>query len=893
MNNRWKQFAESTMGDIRYALRGLRNEPGYAVTAVLTLALGLGAVTAMLAVVDSVLLRPVALPHPDRLVVLQEEQTTSGVYAVSIKDLEALQRDARSFSAIAGYDDMPGPVDAGDGARVEPHTTVTPELFQVAGVAAAQGRLLGASDAHAQNAVVSDEFWRDVMHARRDVIGAVLMVNKLPYTVVGVLPHGFRFPDGVAGPQVFTPIQLDASGKTAYGFDSVSAVARLRPGMSIAVANAELASVWKRIDPKAAKDTRLVAAGYQQHNTQNERGGLFALLGACVLLLAIACVNLANLQIARYTVRAEAMRVRLALGATRARLLRQMATEGVLLSSFGAGLGLAAAVVLVRVARNVYAQQYAGFERLGLHPLTLLALGGLVLATGLATALVPAWRGLRAPDGAVRLQAARGVARSRMSAWLVVLEIAFTCVLVVTAGLMLRTFRAYLQAPLGFNPDHMTVVTLMPQDMQESVAALKLTEQRVKDAMRVLPGVQAAAQQLSVPFSQFGISFGSSVDFPGTRQKQWNGALTLVDPGYLRTMGVHAVDGRGFVASDAEGAPVLLVNQSFALKYLAGDRAVGRVLQMPSLLPAKSKDMDAKPEQVLYRVVGVVPNEVTGRAIETAQPMVYLNCQQVAAEATEGRFFFRDRAGVCGALCVLPQAVLEHELRSLLKTTAPDMAVMQIAPVTQAIAEVAGSAAAGAAAGRRVWRDRAGAGGGRHLRGAGILGRCSGRREIGIRMALGSTRAGAMRLVAGQAACSGGRGAGGGVRRSMAGGAGDAIVPVRCEAAGPVYHLWRQRACCCWCARSGCGGAGVAGGAGRSHGSIEGGVDDGDTLAGSSLCAAAVAPRAGLYRNRYRDACAGHRRDGHGRGPGAAGAARTVAVSAAGADCRCGVSLAR
>ena len=361
--------------DVRYALRGLRNAPGYAATVVLTLALGLGAVTTMLAVVDSVLLRPVALPHPEQLVTMSIKGQQAGTsYMLSYKRIEMLRRDAQVFAAVGGYNTMARPVGTADGSRMAVLTEVTPGFFHMLGVRAKAGRLLGHADEKAPVAVVSAAFWQDRLHRDPKVIGSAIKLSGKVRTIIGVLPEGVHFPQGTEAPVVFTPISLNAKGEGAFFEDSAMVMARMRTGVSRQQALAQARSVLAHSEPGfAGAHETLVMGSYEEFLTGNVQTPLLALLGGVGVLLLIACANAANLQIARATGRVAEMQVRSALGASFGRLLQQVVTESVVVSLLGAGLGSAVACALVAMLRAAYGQQLSRFDELAVRPEVLAA----------------------------------------------------------------------------------------------------------------------------------------------------------------------------------------------------------------------------------------------------------------------------------------------------------------------------------------------------------------------------------------------------------------------------------------------------------------------------------------------------------------------------------------
>jgi hypothetical protein len=317
-----KNFATSglmnVLTDTRYALRGLRNAPGYAATAVLTLALGLGAATAMLGVIDSVLLRPVALPHPEQLVTLVRGDKTGEQGNFSFEQLDVIRKSVPGFASVLAYVNLPKPVRTANGARISLTMEVSPNFFRVLGASAHRGRIFTENDKNPNVAVVSHAFWRDNLHSDAGVIGTSIAVYGRAMTVIGVMPEGFDFPPQTFdAPLVVVPISLDAKSQDYNGFVGGQAIARLRSGTSLSVAQDQLRAVFVRNKWGGHNNSYTSLRSYQSSITGDERPALLALLGACVLLLLIACANTANLQIARGTVRAGEMNMRAALGASR------------------------------------------------------------------------------------------------------------------------------------------------------------------------------------------------------------------------------------------------------------------------------------------------------------------------------------------------------------------------------------------------------------------------------------------------------------------------------------------------------------------------------------------------------------------------------------------------
>jgi putative ABC transport system permease protein len=352
---RWL-WLERLLQDLRYALRGLKNAPGYAVTVVLTLALGLGSVTAMLAIVDSVLLRPVALPRSKQLVMIYGKSPQDGrTYELGYKQMETLRRGAHSLAAVSGYNTMVRPIGAQDGNRMALQTEVTPQFFEMLGVAAKQGRLLNEADEKSPVAVVSAAFWRERMHSDPKAIGSSIRVSGQPRTVIGVLPEGVHVPQGIEGPIVYTPISLNAKGEDELFGDAAIVMARLKPGVSPQQALAETRSVFAHFKTdKGSNQQTVEMASYATYLTGDLKTPLLALTGGVVVLLLIACANAANLQIARATSRMAEMHTRSALGATFMRLLQQLVTESIVVSLLGVLLGGALAYALVAIVRSTY-----------------------------------------------------------------------------------------------------------------------------------------------------------------------------------------------------------------------------------------------------------------------------------------------------------------------------------------------------------------------------------------------------------------------------------------------------------------------------------------------------------------------------------------------------------
>ena len=629
------------VADLKFAWRQLRKAPGFSLTAVLTLALGIGGVTAVFSVVEAVLLRPLPYKDSASLFLLRErfEHLIAGEANLSAPDVLTFARENKAFTGVGGF--IGASYEAsGAGAPFRAQAErFTASMFPLLGIEPVLGRTFTQQedDTSAPVTVISYGLWQERSQGDPHVLGKTIELDRRPYTIIGVMPRDFQFPIGLGGlaprdlwvPMSFTPVEKGAEADNLdYG-----GVARLKPGITLQQAQQDVNRVTAIIQAKIpGVELRTSLHSLKEETVREARPLLRVLLAAVALILLIACANLANLQLVRAAGRRREIGVRLALGAGRRTMLRQSLTESLLLSAIGGVLGVALAIVLVHVAATSLTDMLPRLNEIAVNwPVVVLAIG-LTGATGVLCGLAPALASMKAEVlDALREGthgAGQGRGQHRLLSALVITEAALAMVLLVGAGLLLRSFAKMLATDPGIETTHvMTASLALPKHdypTQERVNAFYGELQRQLDAM---PGVQAVGFSSNIPI----IGRNSSRLFTpqGYVRKPnegWSLASNyLVAGGYFDALRIPLISGRYFDARDEQpGAPlVAIISQSFARRYFAGRDAVGMHLKVG---PRYDNPMPA------ILVVGVVGDIKPNHMDEEQMVQMYEPASQAAAD---------------------------------------------------------------------------------------------------------------------------------------------------------------------------------------------------------------------------------------------------------------------
>lgn len=576
---------ESLLQDLRYAVRTLRASPGFTLMAMLTLALGIGANSAIFSVVNAVLLRPLPYAHPERLVRVWPESMVPQAGFVEMRDR------TRSFEHLGGVGSEGDMVLTGQGTPERLRgVPVTGSVFPLLGVEAVAGRTFLPEEERAGGGrvvVLSHGLWQQRFGGDRAVVGRTITLDGFPHTVVGVMGAGFHFPSREA--QVWTPVVLDAGNPGAYWNPAgLFLFGRLHEGATVEGALAEVRSVIPRIReafPWPMPTEWGAGAGVVPLHEQvvgGVRTPLLLLLGAVGLVLLIACANVANLLLARGMARRREIATRVALGAARGRLARQLLTESLVLALLGGAAGLLLATAGGRMLVRLLPADMPRAEEIGTDASVLGFTLLLALLTGVAFGLFPALWGSRADLQASLKDGVKGTggAGNRVSRALVAIEVALAVVLVISAGLLVRSVSLLQQVDPGFRAGGVVTARLTPAgERYQDPERVRAFYRDLLARVQALPGVETASVTNQLPLDGGFASFPFEVEgqplAPGATPPV--GGSWLVSPGYLQAMGVPLVRGRGIEEADQAGAPdVALVNEKMASQYWPGQDAVGK-----------------------------------------------------------------------------------------------------------------------------------------------------------------------------------------------------------------------------------------------------------------------------------------------------------------------------
>ena len=573
--------------DLHYALRQSRKAPGFALTVVLTLALSVGLATAVFCVLDAVVLRPLPYPQPARIVEIDSHNSSGGYYQpASWPSYQDERAQTTAFKALAGYFRWrETAAETPNGPAVLQAVRTTDNFFDVFAVQPMLGRtfLPGEQIAGKNDVVVlSYESWAKHFNGSRDVIGTSVRLDGRAYTIVGVMPPGFRYPLN-ARDAVYTPVHLDAAQwMQTRGGHWLRTIARVKDGVSVDAAQADLAHVFAnlaRAYPNTDGGRNLQLLPLSKSIDSKSRGPLWVLLGAVLAVLAIGCVNIAGLLLARSVKREREMAMRVAIGAGRRRLLGQVLTEGLLLAAGGAAGGMLLAWGLLDLLRAFLIKALERGADIHMNWAVLGAAAAIAVCASVAASLFPALRmsGVD-PNRALRSGGSAGTDRTqhRLRAGFIITQVALTLVLLVVAGMLIRVVTRYQHEDLGFDPRHILAVDLHSAPVRyEGRDPISGFFNPLLERVRQIPGVRAAGLVDMLPIE----SWGSNTDVhiagqpPNPKNVEELAEVRMVSPGYFDVFGIPLYAGRPLSASiDGPDNKVgtVLVNEAFVKKFLPG-----------------------------------------------------------------------------------------------------------------------------------------------------------------------------------------------------------------------------------------------------------------------------------------------------------------------------------
>jgi putative ABC transport system permease protein len=581
----------NVLQDLRYASRAIRKSPGFTAISALTLALGVGATTAIFSIVNAVMLRPLPFPEPDRLVRVWESNVERGrpTFAVSHPNFLDWRSQAAGFASLAATNNAGFTWTSNGEAEIVIGQLVTATFLPTLGISPALGRnFLEEEDRPGGNTrvlLISDGLWKRAFGGDRSVVGRTITVNTLPYTIVGVLPASFRWDANV---DMLAPLAPDPARNRAD--HRLRVIGRLKDGTTVGRATSELEAIAARLGQQFPESNKgwgiVVRSFYDWMIPETTRRSLLVLLGAVALVLLIACVNVANLLLARAAGRQRELSIRAAVGATRARLVRQLLLESSLIATLAAAIGVAIAFATTRLLVALGPGSVPRLDELSIDARVSAFAILVALSTMAIFGVVPAIQSARQdPQEALRADgrsATAGAGRRRLRAVLTIGEVALSVALLIGAGLLIRSFARLQQVDPGFSAGKiMTARVTLPATAYRTSASRRAFYDRFLADLRSRPGIEAAAISSGPPLS--GDFTGGDVKLPSQSNDEAGSAgWRLAGPGYFAALGIP-LRGREFNEHDLiDGPPVAIVSAALAAKYFPNEDPIGRQLIMRS-----------------------------------------------------------------------------------------------------------------------------------------------------------------------------------------------------------------------------------------------------------------------------------------------------------------------